>query len=213
MPDRVAVAILDFPAIGERQEFAALEADERAEVRWADSGSKLKGADLVILPGSEQTMADLRWMRERGLDAAVLQARAAGARLLGICGGLQILGSELLDPASLEGGEREAAGLGVFDLVTVFARPSIDEPTVGTLTGALGPAGGLVTGREIHGGRSVLSGAGVSAVFREPAKGGGDCPLGFALADRTAFATYLHGALADDALRGALLEAARAGPR
>ena len=85
---------------------------------WARSPAALHGADWVVLPGSKHTAADLDWLRTQGLDRAVADHAARGGRVLGICGGLQMLGEALIDPHGIDG---NAPGLGLLPVVTVFA--------------------------------------------------------------------------------------------
>ena len=205
----VDVAILRFPGISEHQELDALLADPAARARFVGASTELGRPELIVLPGSETTLADLAWMRATGLFDAVLSAHARGAVLVGICGGFQIMGTLLRDPLLLEGGEAESTGLGVLPVETTFARDPVEEPTLGTSTGELLPRGAVVAGREIHGGRSVLTGDAV-AIFGEPTKGGGACPLGVATAGLGAIGTYLHDVFADAAFRAEILARVRA---
>ena len=83
--------------------------------------SELKNPDMIILPGTKNTMEDLLWMRENGLEAAVLKAAAAGCIVFGICGGYQMLGDTLSDPYHVEAGGK-IRGMGLLPMDTVFAR-------------------------------------------------------------------------------------------
>jgi adenosylcobyric acid synthase len=204
----IDAAILAFPGAGETQELEPLFADPAVSARWVREAGSLGDPDLIVLPGSERTLADLAWMRRTGLFDAVLRSRRAGAVVLGICGGLQILGTLLRDPERLEGGDDRAHGLGLLPVETDFARDEINESSHGTSTGALLPEAARVTGREIHGGRSLLVGDACS-IFGEAAKGGGRCPLGIATADLGVVGTYLHDVLLDDAFRAAIVARAR----
>ena len=205
----VDVAVLRYPGIGEQQELEPLFADAGAAARWVHDAADFGAPELVVLPGSETTLADLAWMRRTGLADAVLAAHARGAVVVGICGGMQIMGTSLSDPLRIEGGEASAQGLGLLPLETTFARDEVREPSAGTSTGALLPVGASTSGREIHGGRSTLRGEALS-LFEEDTKGGGACPLGVASADLSAIATYLHDVLGDAAFRAEILRRVRA---
>lgn len=150
-----------------------------ASVRWATDVASFEQADIVILPGSKHVVADLAWMRERGLDVAVAQAAASGTPVIGVCGGAMMLGMSLDDPNGAEGFARGAAEmLGLLPLKTMMAddkltvRSSIDwegeqhdgyEIRYGRVSGgddlvvarsALGPVGwrsGNVVATTIHG--------------------------------------------------------------
>src|SRR5205823_11272086 len=90
------VAIVRYPFASNLDEFKALE--QVALVRWARRPADLDGADLIILPGSKHVASDLLWLRSTGLDRGVAARLQEGARVLGVCGGLQILGRRLHDP-------------------------------------------------------------------------------------------------------------------
>lgn len=210
MSDPLRVAILRFPAVGEPHEFDALFREGSVRARWVADAAGVEDADLVILPGSEKTLADLAWMREHGLDAAVMQAHRRGAVLLGICGGFQVMGARLRDPQRREGGGEAAEGLRLLDLDTEFgAGDPIEEPTVGTALGGLLPEGHRVSGRELHGGRSTLHGDAHVPLFGDHVKGGGSCPLGIATRDLGVIGTYLHDVIEDQEFRARLLELVR----
>lgn len=113
------IAIVAYPRMSNHDEFQPLMNVSGVRVVWARSPAQLRDADWVILPGSKATAADLAWMRAQGLDAAVVAHAAAGKRVLGICGGLQMLGEALID---LHGVDGNAAGLGLLPLVTLFER-------------------------------------------------------------------------------------------
>lgn len=114
---RTTIAIVSYPWMSNHDEFQPLLQMPGVRVIWAKSPTDLAGVDWIILPGSKATAADLQWMRACGLDAAVTLHANAGRRVLGICGGLQMLGEALIDLHGLDG---NAAGLGLLPLVTLF---------------------------------------------------------------------------------------------
>jgi adenosylcobyric acid synthase len=115
---RPPVAIVRYPSASNLDEFALLE--QVADVYWATDPWHLAGAAMVVLPGSKHVAADLAWLRSTGLDAAVRAAAGSGARVLGICGGLQLLGERLHDPHGVDG---SGDGLALLPLTTTF-RPA-----------------------------------------------------------------------------------------
>jgi len=117
---RVRVAIVAYPRISNIDEFQPLRNLPNVDVVWARSPRDMAEADWLILPGSKNTQADLAWLREAGLDHAILQHAAAGKPVLGICGGLQMLGEQILDPLHVEGDIEASAGLGLLHLTTRF---------------------------------------------------------------------------------------------
>ncbi|WP_069109398.1 cobyric acid synthase [Jiangella alba] len=148
------VAIVRYPAASNLDEFALVE--QVADVRWATQPWHLDGASTVILPGSKHVASDLAWLRASGLDAAVVAAARAGVRVLGVCGGLQLLGRRLEDPYGVDG---SGDGLGLLPLTTTFARDKLVQRGSLTLP-ALDPpwaalSGLPVSGYEIRQGRTV----------------------------------------------------------
>jgi adenosylcobyric acid synthase len=173
---RPTVAVVRYPTASNLDEFKALE--QVADVVWATSPGALAGADLVVLPGSKHVAADLAWLRAR--DFAVELDRAP--RVFGVCGGMQMLGERIEDPAGVDG---SAAGLGLLALRTTFAAEKATRPATarfGTLDPPWAVLSGLeVTGYEIRHGVTVSLGG--RAVLGED--------LGFA-AGRV-LGVYLHG--------------------
>ena len=111
------IAIVAYPRMSNHDEFQPLLSVPGVRVIWVRSPADMAESDWVILPGSKATASDLQWMRSQGLDAAVAAHAQAGKRLLGICGGLQMLGEALIDVHGVDG---NAAGLGLLPLVTLF---------------------------------------------------------------------------------------------
>jgi adenosylcobyric acid synthase len=117
------VAVIRYPTASNLDEFRQLE--QVARVEWIDDAAALDGAELVVLPGSKHVAPDLAWLRRSGLaDALAVRARAGG-RILAICGGLQMLGERLDDPAGIDGGAR---GLGLLPVATTFEAEKLTEP-------------------------------------------------------------------------------------
>ncbi|MFG5777921.1 cobyric acid synthase [Comamonas sp. J-3] len=151
------IAIVAYPRISNLDEFQPLLQVPGVRVVWARSPAQIADADWVILPGSKATAADLAWMRSQALDAAVVAHANAGKRVLGICGGLQILGEALID---LHGVDGNAAGLGLLPLATLFAAEKTVQPTSIHLPALQAPwqalSGVPVRGYEIHHGQTEL---------------------------------------------------------
>ncbi len=193
--DPLRVAVVRFPRISNLTDVDALGLEPDVEVRYAAHPDDLAGADLVVLPGTRATLADLDWLRRRGLDRAVAQHAEAGRPLLGICGGFQMMGETIEDRAGVEGpvGTR-AAGLGLLGTRTVFGA----EKTLGLVHGrALGVA---VSGYEIHHGSVegcvdgwIDGSAGAADEFAGGVRSG------------AVFGTLWHGTLECDDFRAAFL--------
>jgi adenosylcobyric acid synthase len=215
---RVDVAVVRLPRIANFDDFEPLAEEPGVRVRFVGTADALAAADLVVLPGSKSTVADLAWLRERGLPAAVRAAAARGGLVLGICGGFQMLGEAVHDPEGVESGAASAAGLGLLPVVTTFSPAKTTVRVRARVAAGAGPfagaAGGEVRAYEIHAGRTRVA-PGARWLFDVVERAGapaGDTD-GVLSASGAVAGSYLHGLFANDALRGALLRhlAARAG--
>lgn len=157
----VDVAVVQLPRISNFTDFRSLEAEPELGLRYVRHPAQLGRPDMIILPGSKHTMADLRWLRQCGLEAAILRQVAAGTILFGICGGYQMLGESIIDAVGAEGGG-QMAGMGLLPMTTEFGTKKRRLQTTGRLLeveGALKPLSGCdVEGYEIHMGRTVQRG-------------------------------------------------------
>jgi adenosylcobyric acid synthase len=159
-------------------------------------------ADLIILPGSKATIADLAQVRAEGWDIDLAAALRRGARVLGLCGGYQMLGREIADPKGIEGRPGSVPGLGLLDLTTTMT----DDKRV-TRTTAHHPASGTeVSGYEIHLGRTTGPDLG-RPMFTVAGR-----PEGAVRADGRVMGSYLHGMFTEDAFRRAFLSGLGAVP-
>ncbi len=167
---RVDIAVLRLPHISNFTDFQALSLLEGVSLRYVSRIEELGSPDLVILPGTKSTMADLRWLRMSGLAAGLLRLADRGCLILGVCGGYQMLGTVLYDPEGVEcsgtmssGGE---PGLGLLPMETRFTgekRRTRIEGRVLTLPAAsawVSLSGAEISGYEIHMGRSTDNGTG-----------------------------------------------------
>jgi adenosylcobyric acid synthase len=117
------VAVLAYPRISNLDEFQPLRQVPGLRLTWARHAAELEAADWIVLPGSKQVSGDLQWLRDRALDAAISRHVAQGKRLLGVCGGLQMLGAWLNDPQGVDGAPGCVPGLGLLPLNTCYAAP------------------------------------------------------------------------------------------
>ncbi|MGY4829578.1 cobyric acid synthase [Sphaerotilaceae bacterium SBD11-9] len=149
------VAIVAYPRISNLDEFQPLRNLPGVQLRWARSAGELDGVDWIILPGSKHTSGDLAWLREQGMDAAIVRHAAASRPVLGLCGGLQMLGEQLIDPEGVDG---NATGLGLLPLTTRFETGKLLRETDaqwGVLHGPWSQLSGLsFAGYEIRHGRT-----------------------------------------------------------
>lgn len=159
----VDIAVIRFPRIANFTDFNALSAIPCVRVRYVSRPSELGAPDLVVLPGTKNTISDLLWLRSSGLEAAVLKLASRRVPIWGICGGFQMLGEEVIDEAGAEGASvHRAAGLGLLPLTTWFETEKVRTQVTGSLGELDGPlsalSGKCLTGYEIHMGRTAISG-------------------------------------------------------
>jgi len=185
---RLRVAVVRLPRISNFTDIDALCLEPGIELTFVADPRSLVSADVVVLPGTRATIADLAWLREQGLADAVRDHVAHGGVVLGICGGFQMLGREITDPGGVEGpaGTR-VPGLGLLDAITTFGREKVLGTPVGSALGA------PVSGYEIHHGRMRVG-------------SGDDFPGG--TRSGAVYGTMWHGCLEGDAFRGAWLRLA-----
>ena len=118
------VAIVAYPRISNLDEFQPLKQVRGLRLCWARSTEALAGADWIVLPGSKQVSGDLDWLRQQGLDVEITRHAAASKRVLGICGGLQMMGRLLTDPQGIDGPAHDGRpGLGLLPLHTRYVVP------------------------------------------------------------------------------------------
>ena len=117
--DLIDIAVIRTPRISNFTDFNALEVIPGVSVRYVKTVRELKNPDMIVLPGSKNTMEDLLWLRQNGLEAAVLKKAAEGKIIFGVCGGYQMLGETLSDPDHVEAGG-QLKGMGLLPMDTIF---------------------------------------------------------------------------------------------
>ena len=193
---RVRIAVPLLPRIANFDDLDPLRAEPTVELVLARPGQPLpRDADLVILPGSKATLADLAFLRSEGWDIDLLAHYRQGGHILGLCGGYQMLGRQIADPDGLEGPPGEAAGLGLLDIDTVLG----GDKRLAEASGTEIASGASVRGYEMHLG--VTTGPGLARPMLE-LNGRLD---GAISADGRVAGCYLHGLFASDPFRHAFL--------
>jgi adenosylcobyric acid synthase len=197
---RIAVVIL--PHIANFDDLDPLEAEPAIELLRVRPGTAIPGdADLVILPGSKATIADLIALRDAGFAIDIAAHRRRGGRVLGLCGGCQMLGRTVADPDGIEGPAGTVEGLGLLDVETVLTADKRLEPVQGVAGGA------PFRGYEMHMG--TTTGPDCARPFARLADGS---PEGAVSADGLVTGTYVHGLFGDDRQRSAWLARLGAAP-
>ena len=178
------IAVIRLPRISNFTDFAPFERYANVSLRYVERVADLHSPDMILIPGTKSTIADLKWLRQSGLEAAILKAASAGTLIFGICGGYQMLGRTVSDPEQVEAaGTTEIQGLGLLDMDTVFLGEKVQTQVAGTFDGVTGLLSGLngmdYTGYEIHmgcsqekkpplQGRSNVYGSYIHGVFDAP---------------------------------------------
>ena len=165
----IDLAVIRLPRISNFTDFAPFERFENVSVRYVEKVSDLHDPDMIMLPGTKSTIADLKWLRESGLEAAILKAASAGTPIFGICGGYQMLGRSVSDPEQVEAaGISEISGMRLLDMDTLFLGEKVQTQTEGifeNIPGLLACLNGLAyQGYEIHMGRSIERRSAVTCV-------------------------------------------------
>jgi len=151
----IEIAVIRLPRISNFTDFNAFDLVSGVSVRYCSSARHLGDPDMIIIPGSKNTMDDLRWMRDNGLERAILDKAAEGTVIFGVCGGYQMLGESISDPEGVEAGGA-MRGMGLLPVKTVFAGQKTRLQAAGTVEnvdGILSPVSGMeIRGYEIHNG-------------------------------------------------------------
>ncbi|WP_126463986.1 cobyric acid synthase [Sulfuritortus calidifontis] len=192
---KIRVIVPALPRISNHTDFDPLRLHPQVDLRFVGPGETLPPADLIILPGSKSVRADLAWLRAQGWEAAIARHLRYGGKLIGLCGGYQMLGEAIHDPHGIEGEPGSSAGLGYLAMQTVLA----PEKQLRNVCGRLVLNGAEVRGYEIH--------AGVSRgpALARPALMLDHGPDGAIGDDGQVLGTYLHGLFESSAACAALL--------
>lgn len=196
LPAKLRVVVPLLPLIANFDDLDPLRTEPGVELIAVQCGEPLPECDLIILPGSKNTLSDLSVLQEQGWAAALAAHRALGGHILGICGGYQMLGQSLADPHGIEGPPATMAGLGLLAVETVL---SPDKYLV-EKTGIVAGTQACVSGYEMHIGRTT------GPDCAEPLLELGGQPEGAVASDARIYGTYLHGVFGNRAARMALLE-------
>ncbi len=202
------VAVVRLEHISNFTDFQALTLQPNVSVRYADKPSDIESADIVILPGTKNTIGDLIALRNRGMDAAVIRHARSGKPLIGICGGYQMLANRLLDPHHTESNVPEAAGLDLLDMEVSFAAEKLTRQSRAEICAGEGWLGQLkgtmLDGYEIHAGHNSFGENCVPWLNIDGRTDGVMNPQGNVLG------CYLHGIFDDGIFFGALAAHTRA---
>lgn len=194
--ERLRVAVPVLARISNHTDFDPLRLHPQVEVCWVRPGDPIPSVDLIILPGSKSTRSDLQRLRAQGWEASIRRHLRYGGKIIGICGGFQMLGCWVHDPAGLEGEAGSSPGLGLLDFETTLD----PEKQLRRVEGRLLCADAVVSGYEIHAGVSTGR-----ALAKPAIQFSDDRWDGTVSDDNQILGTYLHGLFDAASARDALL--------
>ncbi len=203
--DALRIGVVRLPHISNYTDFDPLEHEPGVTLRYLDHRDRLEALEVLILPGTKNTISDLLYLKETGLFDRIRAYAGEGGRVVGICGGYQILGQEVRDPLGVEGEPRAEAGLGLLPVVTTMAGAK-----TATQVEARAPDGARLSAYEIHMGVTEPRGQGQPAFEiisrnRHPLQ----VADGWVSPDRRVWGTYLHGLFENDGFRRTFLQELR----
>jgi adenosylcobyric acid synthase len=212
-PGAFNIAVIRLPHLSNFTDFLWLEKTDGLHVYYTDDPAQLVGAQLIVLPGSKNTIDDILYIRSRGLDNAIRALAAAGRSVIGICGGYQMMGLTIADPHGVEGKVRTVEGLGLLPVHTTLEK---EKTTIRRRFHFGVPDGPLCEGYEIHMGKTViedgarsLDGGSAGHALNFPAEAEGQ-PDGY-YHSAICWGTYMHGILDNRSVVEDLLKQAGAG--
>ncbi len=210
---RLRIAVIALPYLSNFTDFDGLAAEPSVSLRYVNDPGQLAHVDLIVIPGTKQTIQDFRWLRERGLASAIRRhAETKNTFVVGICGGMQMLGFDISDPHNLEGGGH-IDGLGLLPIHTILAREKVAaQVKAELLAGHLLGVSCAVTktaGYEIHLGETLYQ-SGAPRLFRiQRLHNSETLEDGATGLNGRCFGTYLHGLFDNDEFRHSFLASAR----
>lgn len=205
--EKINIAVIKLPRISNFTDFAPFRFEPDVALHYVAEPVELDGTDAIIIPGSKNTLEDMEWLRQSGITDVIIRYAKNGGRLIGICGGLQMLGMIVKDPDGVESCVGEVKGLGLLDVETILEMKKRTYQVEAVTTGGWGLEAG-VRGYEIHMGEttgkerpfSIITKRNSAAVKRED---------GAVSKDGKIWGTYIHGIFDNDEFRTGFLNEIR----
>jgi len=199
---KVNVAVVLLRHLSNFTDFNVLERDPRVHLFYTNNTEEIAKADIILLPGSKSTLDDLYELRRNGVAQAIVRARRDGKTVMGICGGYQMMGQEVLDPDHVEGDMERLPGLELLPVSTRMTGRKVTRQVHFDFAGGVGRSADGMTGYEIHMGTTTgIAGEGYQPLTRLEDGQPDGC-----LVDHTCMGTYVHGILDNAAFIDFLLE-------
>ena len=194
---QLRIVVPNLPRMSNHTDFQPLSAESAIHLRYCDEPPTDASCDLIILPGSKSVVADLDWLRAKQWEPYIKRHLRYGGKVLGVCGGFQMLGTSIKDPHAVESDCAETCGLGLFDMTTELR----SEKRLAKVSGRFVALGGAeIDGYEIH------MGASEGAALSQPAMHLGEASDGAVSDDKQLIGTYVHGLFDKKEAREALYE-------
>lgn len=198
------IAVIELPRISNFTDLSPLAHDPSISLRYIQHPEQLESPDLIIIPGSKNSVDDMSYLNQQFLKEKILKCHREGTMILGICGGYQMLGNKIFDPTNLESRKKEVTGLGLFDFQTTLVKDKLTRQLqLVTVKSLVFPEGLQCKGYEIHMGRTSFK-TQYQALFSSSNE---ENPMERGIINKggTVIGTYLHGFLDKDLFRNKFL--------
>lgn len=199
----IVVGVVLLPYMSNFSDFTVFEVSNNVKLKYIKRPNELNDVDLIILPGSKNTIKDLDYLKENGFSTAIKKAHFEGTPVVGVCGGYQMLGREIIDPHLVESVKKRTSGLGLLDVITTMAEKKTTKQITGKISTKTTFIDNIydssVTGYEIHMGITELNNIDSFITLQDGRKDGAVSKDGLVIG------TYLHGIFDNDSFRNNLL--------
>lgn len=206
--DGINIGIIKLPHISNFSDFTPLELEEDINIKYISGKDQMDDVDLIIIPGSKNTINDMKYIFDRQIDLDIYKKYKAGANIIGICGGYQILGKEIIDDYNVESSINRINGLGLLNTRTTMNKEKSTTQTSGTFINSFelltGNEDMTVSGYEIHMGKTEIMGEDIPAIKLKDGNLDGTISKGGRI-----LGTYLHGVFENDEFRNTILNSIR----
>jgi adenosylcobyric acid synthase len=206
---QIKIVVVRLQYISNFTDFDPFAHEPDVELIYSTNPADIENADIVIIPGSKNTVKDLLFLKESGLDKSIKKAYAKGIQIIGMCGGYQMLGDKIYDPHCVESRHKEVEGIGILNIETTFDKEKTTyraeaEIVHGNESGVMSSTNGKLKGYEIHMGQST----GDIGLFRINRLNGSNGLLDGSM-NGNCWGTYLHGIFENDSFRRSIINEAR----
>ncbi|MGQ3683985.1 MAG: cobyric acid synthase [Candidatus Loosdrechtia sp.] len=206
----IDIVVIKLPHISNFTDFTIFSHEKDVRLRFADNVNDISRPDLLIIPGTKNTIGDLLFLRERGISEEIIKLSKDGSTIFGVCGGYQMLGRQINDPHHVESSKTSIRGMGLLNIVTTFAREKQTYQVKARLfeQSCPFPVNEELIGYEIHMGETTYNGYDSAKPFARIIERAGkitDITDGCISASGTVMGTYIHGIFDNDEFRSKLL--------